>query len=53
MNLQCIDVSKCQRTEKVVSEGLCLSYDLLSGVCLETMSRCVALTDETGSAEQG
>ena len=51
MNLQCIDVSKCQRPEKKVSEGLCLSYDLLRRLCLETMEPCVAAADEAESKE--
>lgn len=51
MNLQCIDVSKCQRPQKKVSEGLCLSYDLLRGLCLETMEPCVAMTGEADAEE--
>jgi len=53
MNLQSIDVSKCQRSEKEVSEGLCLSYDLLRGLCLETMGPCVALVDQAESEDRG
>lgn len=51
MNLQSIDVSKCQRPQKKVSEGFCLSYDLLRGLCLETMEPCVAVADEAESEE--
>ncbi|MCM2263603.1 MAG: hypothetical protein NDI73_00260 [Desulfuromonadales bacterium] len=51
MNLQCIDVSKCQRPQKKVSAGLCLSYDLLRGLCLETMEPCVAVADEAETGE--
>lgn len=43
MDLQGIDVSKCPHPGKEVSEGFCLSYDLLRGLCLETMEPCVAL----------
>jgi hypothetical protein len=51
MQLRSIDVSKCQRDDKEVIEGICLSYDMVSGICLETMSACDALTEndeETG-----
>lgn len=48
MSLRSIDVSKCQRPDKQVSEGLCLSYDLLRGVCLETMEPCLGLVDDSG-----
>ena len=51
MNLNGIDVSRCQRPEKQVNEGLCLSYDLIRGVCLETLAPCVALL-EPGEAEE-
>ena len=49
MNLQNIDVEKCQRKEKEVIEGICLSYDMIRGICLETMGACDALSesDET------
>ncbi len=43
MNLVDIDVSKCDRAEKEVIEGLCLSYDMIKGICLETMQECVAM----------
>jgi hypothetical protein len=45
MNLKSIDTSKCKREEKVVVEGICLSYDMLKGVCLETMEECEAMQD--------
>lgn len=45
MNLVDIDVSKCDRAEKEVIEGLCLSYDTLKGICLETMQKCVAMQE--------
>ena len=45
MNLRSIDVSKCTRDDKEVIEGLCLSYDMVKGVCLETMTDCVAFTE--------
>lgn len=43
MNLINIDTSKCQREEKEVIEGICLSYDMVKGVCLETMEKCDAM----------
>lgn len=43
MNLSKIDVSKCDRAEKEVVEGLCLSYDMVKSICLETMEECVAM----------
>lgn len=43
MNLMSIDTSKCKRAEKEVVEGFCLSYDMLKGVCLETMEECEAM----------
>ena len=45
MNLSKIDVSKCDRVEKEVVEGLCLSYDMIKGVCLETMEKCTAMQE--------
>lgn len=42
MHNKTIDESRCDRTEKEVIEGLCLSYDLVKGLCLETMEPCVA-----------
>lgn len=49
MNLKSIDVSKCKREEKEVIEGLCLSYDLMRGICLETMKECDALRENDES----
>jgi hypothetical protein len=46
MNLRNIDTSKCERTEKEVVEGFCLSYDMLKGVCLETMEKCDAMLEK-------
>jgi len=43
MNLEGFDEARCESTEKVIIEGICLSFDLLRQVCLETGSRCVAL----------
>ena len=43
MNLMNNDTSKCDSAEKEVVEGLCLSYDMLKGICLETMQECVAI----------
>ncbi len=45
MNLNSIDTSKCKREEKEVVEGFCLSYDMLKGVCLETMETCEAIPE--------
>lgn len=45
MNLSNIDVSKCNRAEKEVIEGLCLSYDMIRGICLETMEECIAMQE--------
>lgn len=42
MNLSKLDLSKCERAEKVVIEGLCLSYDMMRDLCLETMEKCKA-----------
>ena len=43
MNLSTIDVSKCDRAEKEVIEGLCLSYDMVKSICLEPMEECIAM----------
>jgi hypothetical protein len=40
MNFMSVDFSKCQRKEKEICEGLCLSYDLVRAVCLETSKPC-------------
>ena len=40
-----IDVSKCTREDKEVVEGLCLSFDMVKGLCLETMLECMAFTE--------
>lgn len=45
MNLVNIDTSKCDREEKEVIEGVCLSYDMIKDVCLETMQQCVAMLE--------
>ena len=45
MNAKTIDESKCDRAEKEVIEGLCLSYDLVNDICLETMEPCVAVQE--------
>ena len=42
MNLISIDENKCDRSEKEIVEGICLSYDMVKGICLETMEECVA-----------
>ncbi|MGW8312856.1 MAG: hypothetical protein ACWGOL_06470 [Desulfuromonadales bacterium] len=43
MILMNFDVSRCDRPEKEVVEGVCLSLDMVREICLETMERCVAL----------
>ena len=51
MNLRYIDVNKCEREEKEVIEGICLSYDMIRNVCMETMRECDAIAEndqETG-----
>ena len=45
MKLNNIDTSKCKREEKEVVEGFCLSYDMVKGVCLETMEACEAISE--------
>jgi hypothetical protein len=42
MNLTNIDTTTCDRPEKEVIEGICLSYDMVKGICLETMLECEA-----------
>lgn len=53
MNLRGIDVSRCRRPEKVECEGLCLSFDLLRGLCLETMEPCVAQMEDDAEHDPG
>jgi len=45
MTLIIIDTSKCKREEKEVVEGFCLSYDMIKGLCLETMEPCEAIPE--------
>lgn len=45
MNANSLDVDRCNRPEKEVCEGLCLSYDLLSGLCTDSGSPCDALLE--------
>lgn len=45
MDLQSIDTSRCALPEKEVVEGVCLSYDMIRGLCLETMCPCSGLVD--------
>jgi len=42
MDLEIFDFALCDLSEKQVIEGLCLSYDMLRGCCLETMAECFA-----------
>ncbi len=46
MNVVNIDTSKCNRDDKEVIEGICLSYDMVKGLCMETMEECVAAQKE-------
>jgi uncharacterized lipoprotein YehR (DUF1307 family) len=46
MNLINIDATQCDRSEKEVVEGVCLSFDMMKGICLETMEKCVAMGDD-------
>ncbi len=46
MNLRVIDVSRCERAEKEVIEGICLSYDMVRNLCLETMAECDAVKEQ-------
>lgn len=46
MNLTNIDSSQCELAEKEVVEGICLSYDMMKGICLETMEKCVAMQED-------
>ena len=46
MNLRNVDTSKCERAEKEVVEGICLSYDTVKGLCLETMQECDATQED-------
>lgn len=45
MNLTNIDSTQCDLPEKEVVEGICLSYDMMKGICLETMEKCVAMQE--------
>lgn len=40
MDLRLIAVDQCRLPQKKVIEGLCLSYDMLRELCLETMGPC-------------
>jgi hypothetical protein len=42
MKLVNIDTSKCERDDKRVVEGICLNWDMVKGLCMETMQKCVA-----------
>ena len=42
MNIEVFDFDLCDLPQKQVIEGLCLSYDMLRGCCLETMAACLA-----------
>ncbi|GAB4173866.1 MAG: hypothetical protein Tsb0017_26970 [Geothermobacteraceae bacterium] len=53
MNIADFDFDRCRRPEKEVCEGLCLSFDLMRGLCMETAEVCDALLPCGGSASQG
>ncbi len=54
MKIADFDFSRCHRPEKDVCAGLCLSFDLMRGLCMETADLCVALRDsEEPSAGEG
>lgn len=46
VDIAAFDISRCRRPEKKECEGLCLSYDMLRGLCMETAGPCEALADE-------
>jgi len=46
MDIVNADVSKGERAEKEVVEGLCLSNDMIKGICLEPMQKCDAMQDD-------
>jgi len=46
MNLGNIDVNRCKRADKEVVEGICLSFDMVKELCLETMERCIAVEND-------
>ena len=42
MDLRNVDTTRCDRAEKEVIEGVCLSYDMVREICLETLQKCGA-----------
>jgi len=46
MILKSEDFALCQKPEKEIVAGLCLSYDLLRGICMETDDPCIILQQE-------
>jgi hypothetical protein len=53
MNSRTIDPARCDRAEKEVNEGICLSYDMVKGLCLETMLACTALCESEDTEDNG
>ncbi len=41
------DFSSCEMNEKEVVEGLCLSFDLLRRICMETGTPCKTQQEPT------
>ena len=52
MNLEGFDESRCELAEKQIIEGLCLSFDLLRQICLETGESCIALRNQQDFAAE-
>jgi len=50
MDVNGFDYDRCILEEKQVVEGLCISYDLLRGLCLETQEVCQAMVDATDAS---
>jgi len=53
VNIADFDLDRCRRPEKEVCEGLCLSFDLMRGLCMETAEVCEALLPCRGTTAQG
>ncbi len=46
MELKMIDEDKCSLAGRNIVEGLCLSYDVIRDLCLETMQSCPAIAGQ-------
>ena len=51
MTDEIVDFNRCQMNEKEVIEGLCLSFDLLRGLCMETGALCEAQQETNGKSD--